>query len=195
MNGVGNNSASGKSIKNLKKLQNQITSSVNGNNSLNGGVNHSGTSITLTTQPNEETFVDSDEEVENVMQALRSSRPVPLAQKPYFFVKRKRQCFRLRDILLDAMTPKSTALSDNNTTTTTNHHILDNNAALRQNYFHQQQQQLQLQQQQIQQHQIQQQQQLQQQHGLVFSNNGNNSIAGDNNSLFGESNSPSFSVR
>lgn len=186
MNNVGNG-VSGKSIKNLKRLQNQMSStSVNGNNSLNSGVHNSGTSITPTTQTNEETFVDSDEEVENVMQALRLSRPAPLAQKPFFFVKRKRQCYRLRDILLDAMTPKSTVIKD----TSISHSVLDNNAVMRQSYFQQQQQQQQLQQQQQQQHQ-------QQQHGLGlgFVANGNNSMIVDSNSIFGEPNSPSFSVR
>lgn len=62
----------------------------------------------------EEPHVDSDEEVENIMQAVYSSRPTPLARKPYYFVKRRRQCFRLQDILLDAITPKST--TTNNTT-------------------------------------------------------------------------------
>lgn len=165
---------SGKSIKNLKRLQNQISStSVNGNNSLNSGVNNSGTSVTLATQMNEETFIDSDEEVENVMQALRLSRPAPLAQKPFFFVKRKRQCYRLRDILLDAMTPKSAVINDTNSSIS--HSVLDNNAAIRQSYFQQQKQ--------------------QQQHGLGFPNNGNSSIVGDNSGIFGEPNSPSFSVR
>ncbi|KAI9469961.1 MAG: hypothetical protein EXX96DRAFT_453342, partial [Benjaminiella poitrasii] len=59
-----------------------------------------------TNQANEEPFVDSDEEVENIMQAFKQSRPTPLAEKRYFFVKRRRQCFRLRDILVDAITPK-----------------------------------------------------------------------------------------
>ncbi|KAI8973264.1 hypothetical protein BDF20DRAFT_824207 [Mycotypha africana] len=58
------------------------------------------------TTQTDEPFIDSDEEVENVMQAIRLSKPTPLAQKPFHFVKRRRQCFRLRDILLDAITPK-----------------------------------------------------------------------------------------
>ncbi|KAG0183938.1 hypothetical protein DFQ28_000451 [Apophysomyces sp. BC1034] len=52
-------------------------------------------------------YIDSDEEVESVMQAIRQSCPAPLAEKPFYFVKRRRQCFRLRDILLDAITPKT----------------------------------------------------------------------------------------
>ncbi|KAG2204799.1 hypothetical protein INT47_004074, partial [Mucor saturninus] len=179
------NGVSGKSIKNLKRLQNQISStSVNGNNSLNSGVNNSGTSITPTTQTNEETYVDSDEEVENVMQALRLSRPAPLAQKPFFFVKRRRQCYRLRDILLDAMTPKSTVIKD--TSSSISHSVLDNNAVMRQSYFQQQQQQQQ-------QHQHQQQHQQQHSLGLGFATNGNNSMVVDNSGIFGEPNSPSFS--
>ncbi|ORZ18663.1 SCA7, zinc-binding domain-domain-containing protein [Absidia repens] len=55
-------------------------------------------------------YFDSDEEVENVMQALRSNHPAPLAQKPYFYVKRQRKCFRLRDILLEAITPKTNSI-------------------------------------------------------------------------------------
>lgn len=56
-------------------------------------------------QQQQQHFIDSDEEVENIMQALKYSQPIPLAQKSYYFVKRRRQCFRLRDILLDAITP------------------------------------------------------------------------------------------
>lgn len=55
-------------------------------------------------------YFDSDEEVENVMQALRSNHPAPLAQKPFFYVKRQRKCFRLRDILLEAITPKMNSI-------------------------------------------------------------------------------------
>lgn len=105
------------------------------------------------------------------MQALRLSRPAPLAQRPFFFVKRRRQCYRLRDILLDAMTPKSAV---NDTNSSISHSVLDNNPAIRQSYFQQQQQQ-------------------QQQHGFPI--NGNNAIVGDNSGMFGEPNSPSFSVR
>ncbi|KAG1209197.1 hypothetical protein G6F69_006559 [Rhizopus microsporus] len=54
----------------------------------------------------EEFYVDSDEELENVMQALQFSQPRPLAEKHYSYTKRKRQCIRLRAILLDAITPK-----------------------------------------------------------------------------------------
>ncbi|KAI8643686.1 SCA7, zinc-binding domain-containing protein [Parasitella parasitica] len=109
LNNSGAVSSAGKSIKNLKRLQGQQTSaSVNGNN----GSNSSGIKST-STQLNEEPFVDSDEEVDVVMQALKLSRPAPLAQKPFFFVKRKRQCFRLRDILLDSITPKSANDSHN----------------------------------------------------------------------------------
>ncbi|CEI99483.1 Putative Sgf73p [Rhizopus microsporus] len=54
----------------------------------------------------EEFYADSDEELENVMQALQFSQPRPLAEKHYSYTKRKRQCIRLRTILLDAITPK-----------------------------------------------------------------------------------------
>lgn len=177
--GVSSSSGGGKSIKNLKKLQLSSSStavSLNGNNSLNSGANHSSTSLTVQQQQtNEETFIDSDEEVENVMQAVRLSKPAPLAQKPFFFVKRRRQCFRLRDILLDAITPKSvtTALND----TALNHHSSLDNHARAPSYFQQQQQQGQV--------------------GLGFPSTGNNSmVVGENSGLFGESNTnPSFSVR
>lgn len=72
-----------------------------------------------TTLSHEDTpFIDSDEEVESVMQSIKRSRPSPLAQKPYFYTKRRRQCFRLKDILLDAITPKSSVTSANNNNNT-----------------------------------------------------------------------------
>ncbi|GAN10826.1 SCA7-domain-containing protein, partial [Mucor ambiguus] len=157
----------GKSIKNLKRLQGQqISPSVNGNN----GSNSSGIKSNLaSTQLNEEPFVDSDEEVENVMQALKLSRPTPLAQKPFFFVKRRRQCFRLRDVLLDSITPKSATTNDSHIPSLP---VVDNRHT---DYARQQQQ---YQQQQYQQQQYQQQQQQQQQmfSGMVI----------DNNTLYGE---------
>lgn len=109
---------------------------------------------------NEETFIDSDEEVENIMQALKYSKPVPLAQKPFFFVKRRRQCFRLRDILLDAITPKSIDL-----------HGLDNSVRQQQQGYFQQPQP----------HQHQQ----QQQQSFVPNGNNNSILGGDMNSIFG----------
>ncbi|CAO3620316.1 unnamed protein product [Mucor fragilis] len=167
----------GKSIKNLKRLQGQqIPPSVNGNN----GSNSSGIKSNLaSTQLNEEPFVDSDEEVENVMQALKLSRPTPLAQKPFFFVKRRRQCFRLRDVLLDSITPKSATTNDSHLPTLP---VVDNRYT---NYARQQQQQ-----QYQQQYQQQQQQQQQQQ---MF-----NGMAIDNNTLYSENPNninSSFSVR
>ncbi|KAI9025899.1 SCA7, zinc-binding domain-containing protein [Phycomyces nitens] len=68
------------------------------------------TTAIATTEPAvpDEHYVDSDEEVENVMDGIRHSYPAPMASKPFYFVKRRRQCFRLRDILLDAITPKAT---------------------------------------------------------------------------------------
>ncbi|CEP08539.1 hypothetical protein [Parasitella parasitica] len=162
-------SSAGKSIKNLKRLQGQHSStSVNGNN----GSNSSGIKST-STQLNEEPFVDSDEEVDVVMQALKLSRPAPLAQKPFFFVKRKRQCFRLRDILLDSITPKSANDS---------HNIPNLPAAADNRFLHYGRQQQQ------------QQQQYQQQ---KYAPN-NNSMVIDNNTLYGENPSnisTSFPVR
>jgi hypothetical protein len=110
------------------------------------------------------------------MQALRLSRPTPLAQKPFFFVKRKRQCYRLRDILLDAITPKSIISNDNPSSLLTTDSV-----PIRQSFF--QQQQLQ-------------QQQLQQPHtNLGYTN----AMVTDTTALFGKANSSSvstsFSVR
>ncbi|CAO3630019.1 unnamed protein product [Cunninghamella echinulata] len=82
------------------------TSTANNNNhNNNNNTNNTNTSNNHNLNNNEDYF-DSDEEVENIMQALRSNHPTPLAQKPNFYVKRKRQCYRLRDILLEAITPK-----------------------------------------------------------------------------------------
>lgn len=54
------------------------------------------------------------------MHAVKESRPAPLAERPFYFVKRRRQCYRLRDILLDAITPKAVSMvhSDSNNTLT-----------------------------------------------------------------------------
>lgn len=60
----------------------------------------------------EEQYVNSDEELENVLDAMRYSRPTPLAQKSFYFVKRRRQCYRLHDILLDTITPKNNSQLD-----------------------------------------------------------------------------------
>ncbi|KAI7887500.1 SCA7-domain-containing protein [Lichtheimia hyalospora FSU 10163] len=70
------------------------------------------------TAAQEEQYINSDEELENVMHAVTESRPAPLAERPFYFVKRRRQCYRLRDILLDAITPKAVSMvhSDSNNT-------------------------------------------------------------------------------
>ncbi|KAI8370147.1 SCA7, zinc-binding domain-containing protein [Choanephora cucurbitarum] len=133
-NGI--SSTAGKSIKNLKKFQSQSVSSPTANDMSNNSI-HKPNSISM--QAAEEAFVDSDEEVESVLQAFKFSKPMPLAQKSFFFTKRKRQCFRLRDILLDAITPKP--LNDSKITST---ETLDS----RPNHLMQQRQQQQQQQQQ-----------------------------------------------
>ncbi|KAI9491259.1 SCA7, zinc-binding domain-containing protein [Zychaea mexicana] len=81
------------------------------------------------TQTNDEQFVNSDEEVENVMHAIRTSCPMPLAEKPFYFVKRRRQCYRLRDILFDTITPKfvSMAHSDSNSSLSSLYNNNNNN--------------------------------------------------------------------
>ncbi|KAI8331471.1 SCA7, zinc-binding domain-containing protein [Blakeslea trispora] len=54
----------------------------------------------------EEVEIDSDEETENVRLAIEQSRPLPLCRKQVFYVRRKRAYYRLRDLLLDTITPK-----------------------------------------------------------------------------------------
>ncbi|KAG2225868.1 hypothetical protein INT45_007112 [Circinella minor] len=78
------------------------------------------------TPTNDEHHINSDEEVDSVMNAIRQSCPMPLAEKPFYFVKRRRQCYRLRDILLDTITPKSASMahSDSNSSLST---IYNNN--------------------------------------------------------------------
>ncbi|KAI8064760.1 SCA7, zinc-binding domain-containing protein [Gongronella butleri] len=70
-----------------------------------------GSTSTATPNPNnnDQDCVDSDEEVEHVLHALRASHPIPLAQRPHFYVRRQRKTYRLHDILLDAITPKDAA--------------------------------------------------------------------------------------
>ncbi|KAI8973217.1 SCA7, zinc-binding domain-containing protein [Mycotypha africana] len=63
--------------------------------------------LTTTTAPtNAVVEVDSDEETENVFLAIKQFQPIPLGQKRYYHVRRRRAYVRLRDILLDAITPK-----------------------------------------------------------------------------------------
>ncbi|KAI9275465.1 SCA7, zinc-binding domain-containing protein [Phascolomyces articulosus] len=93
---------------NAKKSQNRTASPA--------PASATGTNAQDSIQINEEHHVNSDEEVDNVMNAIRQSCPMPLAEKPFYFVKRRRQCYRLRDILLDTITPKSEPMahSDSN---------------------------------------------------------------------------------
>lgn len=58
--------------------------------------------------------IDSDDEVETVMEAIKSSCPTPLAEIPRPFMSRRNRCVRLRELLLDAISPKS-SLTDNTT--------------------------------------------------------------------------------
>ncbi|CAO3698356.1 unnamed protein product [Rhizopus stolonifer] len=51
--------------------------------------------------------VDSEEETQTIYQALKNSRPRPLGERQIFYVQKRRKYFKIRDILLDAMTPKS----------------------------------------------------------------------------------------
>ncbi|KAG1438847.1 hypothetical protein G6F56_012504 [Rhizopus delemar] len=100
-----------KSLKHLKKLQSQVRLSALSSNESNIIRNRFQNNTASTIR--EEGYVDSDEEIESVMQAIQSIKPSPLAEKPYFFVKRRRQCFRIRNTLLDAITPKSSIAIDN----------------------------------------------------------------------------------
>jgi hypothetical protein len=67
----------------------------------------------------EDPDIDSDEETENVRLAIEQSKPMPLGTKQLFYVRRKRKYFKLRDILLEAITPKdnTTSISNHNTST------------------------------------------------------------------------------
>ncbi|KAJ2964031.1 hypothetical protein NQZ79_g966 [Umbelopsis isabellina] len=60
--------------------------------------------------------IDSDEEVETIMEAIRSSCPSPLAETPRPFMNRRNRCVRLRELLIDAISPKS-SLTDNTQST------------------------------------------------------------------------------
>ncbi|KAI9277640.1 SCA7, zinc-binding domain-containing protein [Sporodiniella umbellata] len=93
-----------KPLKHLKKLQNQprFPELVTGENTtVRNKLQNQDSS-----QPIEEEFFDSDEEIDSIMQAIQTIKPSPLAQKPCFFIRRKRQYFRIRSTLLDAITPK-----------------------------------------------------------------------------------------
>ncbi|GAA5798920.1 SCA7, zinc-binding domain-containing protein [Helicostylum pulchrum] len=58
----------------------------------------------------EEPDIDSDEETESVRVAIEQTKPIPLGTKQLFYVGRKRKYYKLRDILLDAITPKDSPL-------------------------------------------------------------------------------------
>ncbi|KAI8976753.1 hypothetical protein BDB01DRAFT_304816 [Pilobolus umbonatus] len=60
----------------------------------------------------EDTYIDSDEEVKSVMQVFQMSQPRPLAERPFYYMKRRRQCYRLKDILYNVLTPKDDTMGD-----------------------------------------------------------------------------------
>ncbi|GAN11306.1 conserved hypothetical protein [Mucor ambiguus] len=70
--------------------------------------------------------IDSDEETETIRMAIEQNRPYPLGCRQVYYVRRKREYHKLREILLEAITPKvnpstppsSTATNTTNTTTT-----------------------------------------------------------------------------
>lgn len=97
-----------------------------------GGKRHAGdTSSSDIATGQEEQYVNSDEELENVLDAMRHSRPKPLAQKSFYFVKRRRQCYRLHDILLDTITPKNNSQLDQLDTNNMFHHRQQQHTPLR----------------------------------------------------------------
>ncbi|KAG2208529.1 hypothetical protein INT47_010225 [Mucor saturninus] len=55
--------------------------------------------------------IDSDEETESVRIAIEQTKPIPLGKRQLFYVCRKRKYYKLRDILLDAITPKDSTSS------------------------------------------------------------------------------------
>lgn len=65
------------------------------------------------------TAIDSDEETENVRTAIEQNRPNPLGCRQVYYVRRKREYHKLRDILLEAITPKVNQSASTTSTTTT----------------------------------------------------------------------------
>ncbi|KAG1081136.1 hypothetical protein G6F42_023062 [Rhizopus arrhizus] len=66
--------------------------------------------------------IDSDEETETIRMAIEQNRPHPLGCRQVYYVRRKREYHKLRDILLEAITPKvnpSTATTSSATTNAT----------------------------------------------------------------------------
>lgn len=61
--------------------------------------------------------IDSDEETESVRIAIERNKPIPLGSKKVFYVRRKRKYYKLRDILLEAITPKISATTATGTST------------------------------------------------------------------------------
>ncbi|CAO3650946.1 unnamed protein product [Mucor hiemalis] len=59
--------------------------------------------------------IDSDEETESVRIAIEQNKPIPLGSKKVFYVRRKRKYYKLRDILLEAITPKLSATTGTST--------------------------------------------------------------------------------
>ncbi|KAF9970433.1 hypothetical protein BGZ73_006859 [Actinomortierella ambigua] len=51
----------------------------------------------------EDVNLDSDEEFSDLLEASRSSDPLPLAMRPMSYVRRRNHCLRIRDLLLDAL--------------------------------------------------------------------------------------------
>lgn len=67
-------------------------------------------------EEDEQQDIDSDEETESVRIAIEQTKPIPLGKRQLFYVCRKRKYYKLRDILLDAITPKDTSTLSATTT-------------------------------------------------------------------------------
>ncbi|OAQ30117.1 SCA7-domain-containing protein [Linnemannia elongata AG-77] len=51
----------------------------------------------------EDVNVDSDEEYTDLLDAVRSYEPQPLAARPMTYMRRRNNCYRIRDLFLDAL--------------------------------------------------------------------------------------------
>lgn len=76
------------------------------------------TNYTILPKQEEPEVVDSDEETESVRIAIEQTKPIPLGRKQLFYVGRKRKYFKLRDILLEAITPKDSSILSSSSSAT-----------------------------------------------------------------------------
>lgn len=57
----------------------------------------------MPTADKDDANMDSDEEFNELLDAVRSYEPQPLAQRPMTYVRRRNNCLRIRDLFLDAL--------------------------------------------------------------------------------------------